>query len=112
MGIVESFNSLDVLQTQDYIKVSCQSYLRKLLTSHQWSDIEHEQYNPVPMNHDSRYVHNLEQNKGPENLEEQQILAIEMKFSYQQAVEELLFAAITCRSDILHHVIKLSQFSN
>ena len=96
MGVVDSFNGLDILQTQDYIKVSCQSYLRKILPAHQWSDIEHKQHDPVPMNHDSRYIHNLEQTKGPENVEEQQSLALKIKFSYRQAIGELLFAAITC----------------
>ena len=36
---------------------------------------------------------------------EQKNLATDMKFSYQQAIGELLFAAITCRPDILYLVI-------
>ena len=64
------------------------------------------------MNHDSCYVLNLEQTTGQENIDEQQVLAIKIKFSYRQAISELLFAAITCHLYILYHVIKLSQFSN
>ena len=35
-----------------------------------------------------------------------------MGFSYRQAISEILFAAITCRPDILYLVINLSQYSN
>ena len=36
-GLVESFNGVDILQTRDYIKLSCTTYIRRLLASHHWS---------------------------------------------------------------------------
>ena len=74
--------------------------------------MQHKTQDPTPMNHDSGYVNNLEQTKGPTDATEQQALAHRMNFSYRQAVGELLFAASRCRTDILFHVIKLSQFSS
>jgi hypothetical protein len=35
-GLVAAFNGVDVLQTRNYIKLSCSSYLHRLLTSHNW----------------------------------------------------------------------------
>lgn len=54
----------------------------------------------------------LEQAIGPTEAEPHLILQKEMGFSYRQAIGELLFAAITCRPDILYAIIKLSQYNN
>ena len=35
-----------------------------------------------------------------------------MGFSYRRKIGELMFAAVTCQPDILHTIIKLSQYSN
>ena len=47
----------------------------------------------------------------PEILEEQYILEEKMGFKFRKGIGELLFAAITCRPEIIYAVIKLSQFS-
>lgn len=44
-------------------------------------------------------------------MEEQAILEKDMKFEFRHGIGELLFAAITCRPEILYAVIILSQFS-
>ena len=64
------------------------------------------------MNHDKRYQFELEHATGPDDPSHQLKIQREMGFSYRQAIGELLFAAITCRPDILYSVIKLSQYSN
>ena len=68
--------------------------------------------NTTPIRSDSKYVSELEITKGPLEVHEQKALATEMKFSHRQAIGELLFAAITCRPDIIYPVIKLSQYSS
>ena len=35
-GIITSYNRCDVLQTTDYIKISSESYLQRVLKSHAW----------------------------------------------------------------------------
>jgi hypothetical protein len=36
LGLLTSFNGVDLLQTPDHTKLSCESYLRRLLTAHHW----------------------------------------------------------------------------
>ena len=111
-GIVTAFNGTDIHQTKNFIKVSCKTYISKILKGHGWENLQHSATTSTPMRSDSKYIHDIETTKGPVNTEDQKILATEMKFSYRQAIGELLFAAITCRPDILYPVIKLSQYSN
>jgi hypothetical protein len=35
-GILSSFNGVDIDQRREYVKVSCQSYLARLLQTHGW----------------------------------------------------------------------------
>ena len=37
-GLGTKYNGLDILQTRDYIKIHCESYIDKILLSHGWSD--------------------------------------------------------------------------
>ena len=37
IGLVDSFDGYDVLQTRDYVKLSAESYIRRLLKAHGWN---------------------------------------------------------------------------
>lgn len=63
------------------------------------------------MNHEKKYMRELETTQGPTDTIAHATLQKEMGFSYRQVIGEILFAAITCRPDILYYVIKLSQCS-
>ena len=54
----------------------------------------------------------LETTIGPTDPTLKQELEDKMKFSYRQALGEILFAMITCRPDISFATIKLSQYAN
>ena len=111
-GIVTAFNGTDVSQTKNFIKVSCKTYISKILKGHGWENLQHSATTTTPMRSDSKYILELETSRGPTEVQDQKTLATEMKFSYRQAIGELLFAAITCRPDVMYPVIKLSQYSN
>ena len=111
-GVVTAFNGTDIEQTENFIKVSCKTYISKILKGHGWENIQHSATTSTPMRSDSKYFFDLENIKGPTDVSEQNALAKQMNFSYRQAIGELLFAAITCRPDIMYPVVKLSQFSN
>ena len=36
LGVVTDYNSVDIIQTPDYIKMSCKNYILRLLKSHGW----------------------------------------------------------------------------
>jgi len=38
LGLLDSFDGYDVLQTRDYIKLSAESYIRRLLKAHGWDN--------------------------------------------------------------------------
>ena len=63
------------------------------------------------MKYDKKHFTELHETTGPVVLEDQTILETNMGFKYRKGIGELLFAAITCRPEILYAVIKLSQFS-
>jgi len=81
-GIVTAFNGTDIHQTQNFIKVSCKTYISKILKGHGWENLQHSATTSTPMRSDSKYIHEIENAKGPVDITEQKILATEMKFSY------------------------------
>ena len=66
----------------------------------------------MPMRSDSAYQTSLEIAARPLISDKADEIASNMGFSYRQAIGELIFAAVTCRIDILYAVIKLSQYSS
>jgi hypothetical protein len=111
LGVIKRFNGLDIQQTRDYIKISCPTYIDKIVEHHGWQN-ETTANLPLPMRNDSVYQANLELSYGPDDIKEQRELETQMGFSYRQAIGELIFAMTICRLDISPAVIKLSQYSH
>jgi hypothetical protein len=112
LGTIDRFNGVDVLQTQDYVKLCNKTFIEKIMSRHDWIHTEkkHMHKFPIPMKPDSTYQRALENQPVPtpqeiENLEK------ENGFGYRQAIGELIYALVTCRPDISYSVIKLSQYS-
>jgi hypothetical protein len=110
LGVIKRFNGIDILQTRDFVKISCETYIDKIVSHHNW---QHEvaSNQPIPMRADSESLRKLELSKGPEDPVEAQALETEMGFSYRQAIGELIFAMTVGRIDISYPIIKLSQYS-
>ena len=111
LGVITMFNGLDITQSRSFIKVSCSTYIKKILRTHNWDTPSRTSALKTPLPSDKTFIRNLESTKGPSDPLESKQLSQTMQFSYRQAIGELLFAAITCRPDILFAVIKLSQYS-
>ena len=112
LGRVDRFNGVEVQQTDKFVKLHNTQYIEKILTRHGWlSDTYKHQNYPVPMRSDSKFLSALENAKGPENDIERNKLESKMKFSYRQALGEILYAMVTCRPDISVSITKLSQYS-
>jgi hypothetical protein len=54
LGIIKRFNGLDIHQTRDYLKISCETYIDKIVKHHGWEN-EHAANRPVPMRNDAAY---------------------------------------------------------
>jgi hypothetical protein len=109
LGTLTKFNGLDILQTRDYNKIYCQSFLVKVLKQHGWEE-DITQHNPVPMRNDTTYHAQMEGALLPNTPEEAQQLQ-EEHFNYRQAIGEAIYAMTIARPDIAFAVIKLSQYS-
>jgi len=110
-GLLTNFNGLDVHQTSLYTKISCTTYLKKILNGHQWLT-PNASHVKTPMSTDQQTMNALYTSKGPEDPISITKLELDMGFRYRQAIGELMFAAVTCRPDILFSTIFLSQYSS
>lgn len=114
-GLIESFNGVDLHQTRDYIKLSCSSYIRRLLAAHNWSTprtteskVGSRPFEPLPASDVQTLFHTVgsaEHTPGHATLEK------EMGFAYRTLLGELLYAYITARPDIGYAISLLSKFS-
>jgi hypothetical protein len=112
-GISCCYNGLDVHQTRDYIKLSCETYVRRLLSSHgwetpnasssDWSDL-------VPLHPD--IATRIASLSGPsKGTAEHRDLATTTGFGYRQLLGELIYAYVIVRVDIGFAVCFLACFS-
>ena len=90
LGLIKKFNGVDILQTRDYVKVSCESY-SKIIETHGWGDLPAAN-KPVSMQSDSKYMAMLETTERPTTDTEKKELEKQMGFSYWSIIGELVFA--------------------
>jgi len=114
LGLVDSFDGYDVLQTRDYIKLSAESYIRRLLKAHGWDNPSpcESSNKPKPPSHESDVANLFNLAAGPvENAPEHKALEAEQGFGYQSVLGEMLFTYALCRPDIGYAVTTLAKFS-
>ena len=110
LGGIEKFNVIDVVQSNSFIKISCLSYLDKILDGHNWQETESTP-NPIPMRSDSTSQGMLESTDLPSSPTEIKRLH-DAHFNYRQVIGEEIYAMVTCRPDIPYAVNKLSQYAS
>ena len=109
------YNSLDVHQMHDYVKLSCETYIDRVLQMHGWE---------TPGAHESN-CHDLvlitpdasnalmQLAPGPaEDTLEHGALEQEVGFSYRQVLGELIYTYVVVRIDIGFTVALLSRFAS
>ena len=109
-GLITRFNGMDIHQTQDYVKITCEKYLHKMIQHHQWLQLLPTPSAPIPLPADPTYIQNLEKAQTPVTETQQKQLQQQMGFSYRQVIGELLYPMVKCRPDIAFHTTKLSQY--
>jgi len=114
LGLVNSFDGYDVLQTRDYIKLSAESCIRRLLKAHGWDNPSPRKSSnkPKPPLHESDVANLFNLAAGPvENAPKHKALEAEQGFGYRSVLGEVLFAYVLCRPDIGYTVTTLAKFS-
>jgi hypothetical protein len=49
LGIINRFNGIDIHQTRNYIKITCEKYIHKMLKQHNWLDTSTMATKPTPL---------------------------------------------------------------
>ena len=115
-GILNSFNGVDVDQTDRYIKVSCESYIDKLLAHYGWSASgSHEtDAKPIePLASSTIQQMFLDYETSPlDGTPEHSALEKATGFSYRSVLGALIYAYVVARPDIGYAVTTLARFSS
>jgi len=113
-GIGTKYNGVDILQTRDYIKLYCESYLDKVLLSHGWTESSPNEsmwHDMVPLSPDA--VSRLQNLVGPpKHSQEHAEIEQKLKFSYRGLLGELLYLFIIIHVGIGNAIQFLSKFSS
>ena len=124
LGLLKLFNGVDIDQTSEYIKISVESYLNKIMEKHlqAWMNAPDEfplaQHGPTPLPTKKRFVEGFLAAEGERtadgtpDMKYQRQMEAELKISYRSAIGEIIWAMTTCRPDVSHAAVKCSQFSS
>ena len=98
----------------DHIKLSAESYIRRLLKAHRWDNPSpgESSNEPKPPLHKSNVANLFNLAAGPvKNAPEHKALEAEQGFGYQSVLGEILFPCVLCCPDIGYAVTTLAKFS-
>ena len=115
-GVLSSFNGVDVEQTDRYIKISCESYIEKLLSHYGWSasgshESDSKPIEPLASSTMSQMFLDYETGP-PEGTPEHSTLSTSAGFSYRSVLGGLIYAYVVARPDIGYAVTTLARFSD
>ena len=105
-----TFNGTDVKQTSKAIKLSCGTYIRKLVKGHEWFKDFNLPTRKVPIT--NKMASDLiTADTCEEKTKESRALEKRFGFKYRQAVGELIYALVVVRADIALAVTTVAQYS-
>ncbi|KAI2495082.1 hypothetical protein MHU86_19437 [Fragilaria crotonensis] len=115
-GILESFNGVDVEQTDRYIKISCESYIDKLLAHYGWASSSSRETDEKPIEPISASTTQQmfdDYATAPHNGTDAYCdLETAAGFSYRSVLGALIYAYVVARPDIGYAVTTLARFSD
>jgi hypothetical protein len=110
-GLHLRYNGVDIHQTRDYIKLSCETYLDRVLQMHGWEQPgarESDRHDSVLMSPDAATAL-MQVAAGPaEGTSEHRELETSVGFGYRQVLGKLVYAYVVCRLDIGFAITLLS----
>lgn len=102
---------MDINQTKYYIKISCQTYYKKILRDYPWlQPSQHCKTRPIPYSANNAFTKQLETATPPTDEETQRKIAQQFNMHYRKIIGELVWPMVKYRPDYSYHIIKLSQF--
>ncbi len=114
-GYLDMYNGIDIIQTCDYIKISCKSFVKKCCEKHlaTWmSSYVMAVACPTPFPCDSTWYKKFNSATGNPDHKKQASLAKSMNLSYRSGVGELIWVMTTCQPDLAFVSVELSQLNS
>jgi hypothetical protein len=108
LGIIHRYNGMDIHQTKHYVKLTCETYLYKMLKNHGWL-LQETSNQPIPLPSDNAYIKTLESAIPPNTIHDREHLKAKY-FNYHQVIGEIIYPTMKCCPDIAVHAAKLSQY--
>jgi len=112
--VFNQYNGIDIHQTRDYVKLSCETYIDRGAETHGWDrpgPKESNRHDTIPLSLD--LDKHLETLSGPaEGPEEHAALEKQCGFSFRQVLGEIVYAYMVCRVDVSFVVASLLRFSS
>ena len=113
LGLITLFNGLDTIQSRDYIKVSCRSYIERICEKYLdgWGLSKHHMATwPTPLPQTDSFIKSFPLSATGDATESAQAkLSTSMGIKYPNVLGELIFTLITCRPDLSYAVVKCAQ---
>ena len=111
LGLITLFNGLDVIQSRDYVKISCKSYIERICEKYLdgWLSKNHMANGPTPLPQTDSFVKSFLSATGDANDSTQAKLSASMSIKYRNVLGELIFALVTCRPELSYAVVKCAQ---
>jgi hypothetical protein len=111
-GYLNMYNGIDITQTRNYIKILCESCIKKCCNRHltSWMSLYLMAVaRPTPFPCNPTWFKKFNAAIGDPDLNKQAKLAKTMNLSYHSGVGELIWAMTTCCPDLAYVSVKLSQ---
>jgi hypothetical protein len=111
LGLVDLFNSVDILQTKHYVKISCTTYLERICEKYldSWMHQHHVPARPTPLPATDSFMKSFLAAIGDPTPSHQATLERDMQLKYKNVLGELIYALVTCHPDISFAVVKCAQ---
>ena len=115
-GILDTFNGVDVEQTNRYIKITCESYIDKLLAHYGWSapgarDNDSKPIEPIASSSLQQMFADYDRTSADDPSVHSSLEAA-AGFSYRSVLGALIYAYVVARPDIGYAVTTLARFSD
>ncbi|KAI2511653.1 Reverse transcriptase (RNA-dependent DNA polymerase) [Fragilaria crotonensis] len=115
-GILNSFNGVDVDQRDRYIKITCETYIDKLLAHYGWSSSGSRETDEKPIEplaaSTTQQMFDDYANAPRDGTAEYYDLETAAGFSYRSVLGALIYAYVVARPDIGYAVTTLARFSD
>jgi hypothetical protein len=111
-GLVTLYIRLDILQTKDYIKVSCETYINRISNIHLdqgWMKSYLISDQPTLLPTTPPFLKALQTKEGDPDPVVQRALKKKMGFSYRSGIGQLVYAMVCCHPDLSFATVKLFQ---